>query len=79
MNQPNKDDRNNPKNQGEGCSTGHQSGSSQTTDKNRDQGHGKEQNVGQGQTHKGGAQQQPGKVGTTENQPQKKEQHSTAG
>jgi hypothetical protein len=75
VNQPNKDDRNNPKTLGEACSAGHQTGSSQTTDKNR--GQEKEQNVGQSQGQKAGTQQQPDKA-ATENQPHKKE-HSTAG
>ena len=77
MNQPNKDDRNNPKSQGESCATGHQSGSSQTMDKDKESQK-KEQNVGQSQHQKGAGQQQTGKTGTTENQPQKKE-HSTTG
>jgi hypothetical protein len=77
MNQPNKDDRNNPMNQSETGSTGHQTGSSQTTNKNRGQGQGKEQNVHQDQTQKGNVQQQPVKA-NTENTPQKKE-HSAAG
>jgi hypothetical protein len=56
MTQPHKDDRNNPKNQGETCSTERQTGSSQATDRDRNQGQKKEQNVGQGQYQKGGEQ-----------------------
>jgi hypothetical protein len=78
MTQPQKDDRNNPKNQGETCSTGHQTGFSQATDKDRMQGQKKDQDVAQGQHQKSGEQKETTKSGTPEHQPQKKE-HSTTG
>jgi hypothetical protein len=71
MNQPDKNERNNPQKQGETCSTRQQTGANQTTDKNRDQEKKQHEHAGQSQGEKAGAHEQPNK---TENQPVKKEQ-----